>query len=94
MAHIKTEAIKLATPEFQMEIAPGWMLDLNDCSHTLTRGKKSMTINNAVLQDLCTRNYGLRLVKGRRQMVLPPHLLQALVENELFLLWWINKNKT
>ena len=47
-----------------------------------------MTFNSNVLMNLCPRNYGLRLTKGRRQMHLPPDLLQAFVDNALFFQWF------
>lgn len=90
MVSIKTE--KIALPQdFQIEIVKGWFLDIDVQSspikYTLTHGKKSMTFHSNVLKDLCSRNYGIRLAKGRRQMVLPSSVLQAFVDYETFLTW-------
>ena len=91
MAGIKTEKITLPN-EFQLEIAPGWYLEIDiegfPIKYTLTHGKKSMTFLSNVTKDLCSRNYALRLAKGRRQMILPPHILQAFVDFETFLSWY------
>ena len=91
MATIKTG--KVCLPEnFYIEIAPGWYLDIDvrtsPKKYTLTHGKKSMSFLSNVTKDLCSRNYGIRLANGRRQMVLPPHVLQAFVDYETFLSWY------
>ena len=87
MATIRTEKIVLS-PTFQMEISPGWYLDTDKSRYTLIHGKKCMTFDSGVIKDLCARNYSIRLAKGRRHMILPPHVLQAFVENETFLTWY------
>ena len=91
MASIKTDKVVL-DKDFHFEIVKGWFLDIDIQSspvkYTLTHGKKSMTFHSNVTRDLCLRNYGLRLVKGRRQMVLPPHVLQGFVDHETFLTWY------
>lgn len=91
MACIKTS--KIILPKiFQLEISPGWILDIDTSSipskYTLTHGKKSMTFDNQIAKDLCTRNYSVRLAMGRRQMVVPPEVLQAFYEHEIFLKWY------
>ena len=91
MASIKTDKVSLPK-DFQIEIMAGWFLDIdiqsNPIKYTLTHGKKSMTFHSNVTKDLCTRNYGIRLAKGRRQMVLPSTVLQAFVDHETFLSWY------
>ena len=91
MTSIKTEKVNL-TRDFQIEIASGWFLDIdtesNPIKYTLLHGKKSMSFHSNVARDLCSRNYGLRLAKGRRQMVIPPHVLQAFVDHEIFISWY------
>ena len=47
-----------------------------------------MTLHSKGIKDLITRNYGLRLVKGRRQMILPSSVLAAFVEHEVFLTFY------
>ena len=47
-----------------------------------------MTFDANVTRDLCTRNYSVRLVLGRRQMVVPPEVLQAFSDYEIFLKWY------
>ena len=46
-----------------------------------------MNLTSAVIHDLCVRNYGLRLVKNRKQMHLHPDVLQAFTANQVFLQW-------
>ena len=91
MAELKTDKILLPT-EFQIALDDGWMLDIDvntvPAKYTLTHGKKSMSFNRDVTMNLCSRNYGIRLVKGRRQMVLPPHVLQSFVDYSTFLTWY------
>lgn len=74
------------THDFELEIAEQWWLKIDGdtlpITYTLTHGKKFMSFHGEVMKDLCTRNYGYRLAKGRRQMVLPPHVLQGFVDNE------------
>ena len=91
MACIKTGKVSLPK-DFQFELSPGWFLDIDvessPVKYTLTHGKKSMTFHSAVVKDLCSRNYGIRLAKGRRQMVLTPQVLQGFVDFETFLSWY------
>lgn len=91
MATLKTDKLRLQE-SFQFQIVNGWYLDIDTQSspikYTLTHGKKSMSFHSTVTKNLCTRNYGIRLAKGRRQMILPPHVLQAFVEHETFLSWF------
>jgi hypothetical protein len=91
MATLKTEKISL-NQEFQFELCQGWLLSIDNnvepIQYTLTRGKKSITFNSQVVSELCNRNYGVRLVKGRKQMHLPPVVLQAFIDNEAFLQWY------
>jgi len=91
MASIKTGKVTLPV-EFQIELVPGWLLDIDVKSsptrYTLTHGKKSLTFHSNITKDLCSRNYGIRLTKGRRHMVVPPYVLQAFVDNEIFLQWY------
>lgn len=82
MACIKTDCVHVPT-EFQIELLPGWLLDIDlNCSpikYTLNHGKKSMSFHSHIMKDLIERNYSLRLVKGRRQMVLPASILEEIV---------------
>lgn len=91
MATIKSSKINLPKI-FQIELFPGWTLDIDTNTmpsrYTLTHGKKSMTFDALVTSDLCTRNYSLRLALGRRQMVVPPEVLQAFSDHEIFLKWY------
>lgn len=91
MASLNTGKLLLPA-EFQIELVPGWFLDIDIDSYpikyTLTHGKKSISFHSNITKDLCARNYGIRLTKGRRHMVLPPHVLQAFVEHEVFLEWY------
>ena len=88
MATLKSEKICIASV-FQFEICEGWFLNIDHnmqpVQYTLTKGKKSINFSSDVVGDLCNRNYGLRLVKGRKQMHLPPVVLQAFIDNDLFL---------
>ena len=47
-----------------------------------------MTFNSDVVNKLCTRQYGIRLVRGRTQMIIPPHVRQNFVENRVFIQWY------
>ena len=91
MAAIKSSKINLPKI-FQLELSPGWLLDIDTniipTQYTLTHGKKSMTFDTGVTQDLCRRNYSIRLAMGRRQMVVPPDVLQAFSDHEVFLKWY------
>lgn len=91
MAEIKTDKIALGQP-FHISLGHDWNLHINvDCKptvYTLTHGKKTINFSSDVTTKLCSRQYGLRLVEGRRQMVIPPHILQSFVENALFLEWY------
>ncbi len=91
MATIKTSKVNLPKV-FQIELAPGWSLDIDTNTvptrYTLTRGKKSMTFDGNVVKDLITRNYSIRLALGRKQMIVPPEVLQAFTEHEIFLKWY------
>ena len=85
MASIKSSKIVLPVG-FQIEVSPGWTLsvarDTLPPKYTLTHGKKSMSFHSEVAKDLCQRNYSVRLALGRKQMVLPPSVLQAFVDFE------------
>ena len=91
MAEIKTDKIALGPP-FHISLGHDWNLHINvDCKptvYTLTHGKKTINFSSDVTTKLCSRQYGLRLVEGRRQMVIPPHILQSFVEHALFLEWY------
>lgn len=91
MASIKSSKIELPKV-FQIELTPGWILgievDTLPTTYTLTHGKKSMTFYSEVAKDLCGRNYGIRLAQGRRHMLVPPEVLQAFSENEIFIMWY------
>ena len=87
------QSSKLNLPKvFQLEIAPGWMLDIDTnvspTKYMLTHGKKSMTFDADVTRDLCNRNYSVRLALGRKQMTVPPEVLQAFCDHEMFLTWY------
>ena len=90
MATLKSDK-KLIEQCFQVEIIDGWFLDINTnvvpTTYTLTHGKKSMSFHSDVARELCQRDYSLRLARGRKQMVLPPHVLQAFVEYETFIMF-------
>lgn len=91
MASIKSAKVELPKT-FQIELAKGWLLDIDTntvpTKYTLTHGKKSMSFHSEVAKDLCTRNYCVRLAHGRRQMTLPPDILQAFADYEVFLNWY------
>lgn len=91
MAELKTSKIVLPL-EFSFQLNEGWDLSIDtNCypvKYTLKHGKKSMTFNSDVIHKLCTRNYGIRLVRGRTQMIIPPHVLQSFVENSVFIEWY------
>ena len=87
---IKTDKIDIPT-DFSFELCPGWTLDMEKDRFTLCHGKKAMTFDKKVLQDLMSRNYGLRLAMGRKQMFITPDALQAFVEYETFFQFWLNK---
>ena len=59
MATIKTSKVNLPKV-FQIELAPGWSLDIDTNTvptrYTLTRGKKSMTVEGNVVKDLIKIN--------------------------------------
>ena len=90
MATLKSDK-KVIEHGFQVEIVDGWFLDINTnvfpITYTLTHGKKSMTFYSDVATELCQRDYSLRLAHGRKQMVLPPKVLQAFVEFETFIMF-------
>ena len=81
MASFKTDKISLRK-DFQIEIVKGWFLNID------VQSKKSMTFHSDIMKDLCSKNYGIRLAKGRRQMILPPYVLQAFVDHETFSRWY------
>ena len=91
MAEIKSGKIEL--PQlFNLELGCGWTLTIDistvPSTYTLTHGKKSMSFNFAVIQKLCSREYDIRLVRGRRQLVIPSHILQSFVDNSTFIQWY------
>ena len=51
-------------------------------------GKKSMTFNSDVVNKLMYKKNGIRLVRGRTQMIIPPRFLQNFVENSAFKQWY------
>ena len=91
MAQLKTDKIVLKK-DFCISLQDGWMrtIDIQSIptNYTLTRGKKSINFNSDVAKSLCLQDYGIRLVKGRRQMVVPSHVLQSFVEHSVFLQWY------
>ena len=91
MATIKSSKINLPKI-FQLELCPGWLLNIDTnitpTQYTLTHAKKSMTFDANVASDLCRRNYSIRLAMGRRQMIVPPEVLQAFADNDIFLRWY------
>ena len=66
--------------EYQIKLVDGWLLDIDitcrPVKYTLIHGKKSLCFYSEVMKNLVERNYSLRLVKGRRQMILPARILQ------------------
>ena len=91
MATLKTDKIVLQK-DFQIVLDDGWILSINintvPTTYTLIHGKKSISFNTREAMKLCCRDYGIRLVRGRRQMVVPSHVLQSFVDNALFLQWY------
>jgi hypothetical protein len=91
MAELKTDKICLKN-DFQIPFGDGWTLIIDrDCTpttYTLTHGKKSITFDSHVMRKLCSRQYGIRLVKGRKQMNVPAHVLQNFVDYSVFLDWY------
>ena len=91
MAELKTDKITLPN-EFKIDLLEGWTLsiDLNafPSKYTLTHGKKSMSFNSEVMKKLCCRDYGIRLVRGRTQMIIPAQVLESFVLNNVFIQWY------
>lgn len=91
MANIKTDKISLKH-DFQIEFDDGWLLTIDkDCTptkYTLSHGKKSINFESDVMKKLCLREYGIRLVKGRKQMNVPASILQHFVDYSIFLQWY------
>lgn len=91
MAQLKTDKITLAK-DFQIDLSGGWILGVDvkctPTNYTLTHGKKTINFNSDVMKNLCFREYGIRLMRGRKQMVVPPHVLQNLEEYTVFLQWY------
>lgn len=96
MAQLKTDKITLAK-DFQLCVGNDWVLTIDvqstPTNYTLTHGKKSINFDSNVMRNLCMRQYGIRLVKGRRQMVVPPQVLQSFVDNAVFLQWYDSSNQ-
>ena len=91
MTELKSGKIDL--PQlFNLELGDGWTLSIDistvPTTYTLTHGKKSMCFNFDVIQKLCSREYDIRLVRGRRQLVIPSHILQSFVDNSTFIQWY------
>ena len=91
MANLKSDKIVLKK-DFQIKLDDKWILTIDrDCSpttYTLSHGKKSINFDSDVMKNLCTRQYGIRLVKGRRQMNVPANILQNFVDYSVFLEWY------
>ena len=91
MAQLKTDKIAL-TKDFQIKFEDDYTLtvdvDSKPTLYTLTHGKKSINFHSDVATTLCLRQYGIRLVKGRRQMVIPPKVLQNFADYAVFLPWY------
>jgi hypothetical protein len=91
MAELKTDKITLAK-DFQLDLQDGWTLCIDvqskPTNYTLIHGKKSINFDSTVMNTLCLRQYGIRLVKGRRQMIVPSHILQCFEDNVVFLQWY------
>lgn len=91
MAELKSDKITLAK-DFQLDLQDGWTLSIDvrskPTNYTLTHGKKSINFDSMVMNTLCLRQYGIRLVKGRRQMNVPSHILQSFEDNIVFLQWY------
>lgn len=96
MAQLKTDKI-IVSKDFQLDLGIGWTLSINiqsiPTNYTLIHGKKSINFDSTIMQTLCSRQYGIRLVKGRRQMVVPSHILQSFVDNAVFLQWYDSANQ-
>ena len=91
MTELKSGKIDL--PQlFNLELGDGWTLSIDistvPTTYTLTHGKKSMCFNFDVIQKLCSREYDIRLVRGRRELVIPSHILQSFVDNSTFIQWY------
>jgi hypothetical protein len=93
MSSIKSDKI-FVSPGFQFEIYDGWFIEIENESspvkYTLMHGKKSVSFHSDVMKDLIKRNYSIRLAKGRKQMIVPPQVLQAFVDHEIFFSWYDN----
>lgn len=91
MANLKSDKITLKN-DFQIRLDDGWILGIDrDCSpttYTLSHGKKSINFDSDVMKSLCLRQYGIRLVKGRKQMIVPANILQNFVDYTVFLQWY------
>jgi hypothetical protein len=91
MAELKGDKITLAN-DFQLALRDGWTVSIDiqskPTNYTLTHGKKSINFDSTVMNRLCLRQYGIRLVKGRRQMIVPSHILQSFEDNVVFLQWY------
>jgi hypothetical protein len=91
MAELKGDKITLAN-DFQLALPDGWTVSIDiqskPTNYTLTHGKKSINFDSTVMNRLCLRQYGIRLVKGRRQMIVPSQILQSFEDNVVFLQWY------
>ena len=88
----KTSKIMLLQ-ECNIQLNEGWGISIDaNCyprKYTWKHGKKSMIFNHDVVHKLCIRDYGIRLVRGRTQMIISPHIL----ENYQFYPWMTSKNE-
>ena len=79
MASVQTDCMRIPN-ELQIKLVDGWLLDIDvTCTpvkYTLIHGKKSLSFYSEIMKNLVDRNYSLRLVKGRRQMILPARVLK------------------
>lgn len=91
MAAIKSDKISL-NQCFTIDLDVGWTLTIDressPTNYVLSHGKKSVSFNSTIMSALCLRQYGIRLVKGRKQMHVPSNILQSFVDYSVFLQWY------
>jgi hypothetical protein len=90
MGSLKCDGLSVGSP-VEIELNAGWLLQIDNqtspTTYTIYHGKKSMSFNSQTMTCLCNRAYGIRLVKGRRQMKLPPEVLHSLVDYAAVIQW-------
>ena len=91
LTELKSGKIELSQ-QFNFDLSHDWILTIDlstvPTTYILTHGKKSMCFNYEVICKLCRREYDVRLVRGRRQLVIPSQVLQSFVDNSVFIQWY------